>query len=294
MIEKLPHYSYEAENKGPHLLVLGAIHGDEQCGTYALTRLKFELDNGISELCAGKLTLAPACNPVAYKANKRFVEKNLNRIISPQAKGDTFEHTYARQVIKLIHEADYVLDLHSYDSGGLPFVFLDYPTQANFDFVGALGIRHCVTGWPEMFENSADLSEGDTLTYAFSQGKVGCVVECGLHNDPASILIADKCIRNTLSYLQIMGSQKSDIADVCMEFHQAKSIVVKERDGHFSKAWKHLDAIRKDECLAIYSDGGKVISPFDGVVLLPNEKKMSGEEWFYLGEKVSKPALRLG
>lgn len=294
MINKIEHCKYEAAAQGQHLLVLGAVHGDEQCGTYALARLKFELDNGISELRAGKLTLAPICNPLAYKEKARFIEKNLNRIISPKAKGETFEHKYAKQIINLIDAADFVLDLHSYSSGKLPFVFLDYPTQANFDFIHALGVQHCVTGWPELFEGSADLSEGDTLTYAFGQGKAGCVVECGQHSDPASVSVADKCVRNALSYLKIMDAGVSNTVVASMEFHQATSIVVKEREGHFSKAWEHFDVVHQDECLAVYDDGTKILSPLDGVVLLPKETGKTGEEWFYLGKKVAKPTLRLG
>ena len=79
-----------------------------------------------------------------------------------------------------------------------------------------------------------------------------------------------------------------------MEFHQATSIVTKKRDGHFSRPWEHLDVVQRGECIAIYDDGSSVFSPIDGAILLPHEKGKIGEEWFYLGKKMSKPTLRLG
>jgi len=68
-----------------HLLVTVCIHGDERAGLFAVNELLEE--GAIAELLARrppetKLTLMVG-NPLALAANKRFLERNLNRVIHP-------------------------------------------------------------------------------------------------------------------------------------------------------------------------------------------------------------------
>ncbi|MFX5656441.1 succinylglutamate desuccinylase/aspartoacylase family protein, partial [Acinetobacter baumannii] len=55
---------YAAFTPGPRLLILGAVHGNETCGTQAITRLQRELDSGQLRLQRGLLTLVPVTNPL--------------------------------------------------------------------------------------------------------------------------------------------------------------------------------------------------------------------------------------
>jgi len=72
--------SYSGATPGPHILILGGIHGDERCGVIALSHLKFELEQKVISLKAGRVTLVPLCNPAAYQKNQRFIKHNLNRV----------------------------------------------------------------------------------------------------------------------------------------------------------------------------------------------------------------------
>jgi predicted deacylase len=51
--------SYRTVQPGPRLIVLGAVHGNETCGTRAIERLVGEIDAGSVRLCSRQLTLVP-------------------------------------------------------------------------------------------------------------------------------------------------------------------------------------------------------------------------------------------
>src|SRR4029079_11004893 len=51
--------TYSSASPGPRLIVLGAVHGDETCGTRAIERLVGELDRGEIAVAAGPLDVVP-------------------------------------------------------------------------------------------------------------------------------------------------------------------------------------------------------------------------------------------
>ncbi|MEO9455040.1 succinylglutamate desuccinylase/aspartoacylase family protein [Chromobacterium phragmitis] len=72
-------HRYQALKEGPALIVTGAVHGNEVCGAIAIRRLMAELEQGARKLAAGRLTLVPVANPLAYRLGQRGGERNLNR-----------------------------------------------------------------------------------------------------------------------------------------------------------------------------------------------------------------------
>ena len=59
--------AYAGTRSGTRLVVLGAVHGDETCGTRAIERLAAELDAGTLRIESGRLTLVPVANPLACR-----------------------------------------------------------------------------------------------------------------------------------------------------------------------------------------------------------------------------------
>src|SRR5678815_1136786 len=53
---------YNAVAPGARLIVLGAVHGNETCGTRGIERVIAELDAGSLELRAGRVTFVPVTN----------------------------------------------------------------------------------------------------------------------------------------------------------------------------------------------------------------------------------------
>ena len=70
---------------GPRLLVLGAVHGNEVCGTRAITQLLEDIDKGALTIARGTVTYVPVTNPLAYQLKQRVGDRNLNRNMAPSA-----------------------------------------------------------------------------------------------------------------------------------------------------------------------------------------------------------------
>ena len=99
---------------GPHLLILGGVHGDEFESMAAIRRLIRELDT--DKLC-GQVTVVPVVNEAAYWHGQRCAEDGLDlaRTCPGRPDGSVTERV-AVAVSKLIGSVDYLIDLHS---GGL-------------------------------------------------------------------------------------------------------------------------------------------------------------------------------
>ena len=99
---------------GPHLLILGGVHGDEFESMAAIRRLIRELDT--EELC-GQVTVVPVVNEAAYWQGQRCAEDGLDlaRTCPGRPDGSVTERV-AVAVSEMIRSVDYLIDLHS---GGL-------------------------------------------------------------------------------------------------------------------------------------------------------------------------------
>src|SRR3982750_1235534 len=116
--------SYALPAPGTRLIVLGAVHGDEVCGTRAIERVVREIDAGAIRLVAGRLTLVPVTNPLAYAHRRRAGDRNLNRKLAPTPTPREHEDHVANWLCPLLAEHEVLLDLHSFRAPGVPFVFI--------------------------------------------------------------------------------------------------------------------------------------------------------------------------
>jgi uncharacterized protein len=114
----LEHPAFEARGAkdGPHLALIGGIHGCEYSSIAAVVRVMQELDT--SEL-AGSITAVPVVSMQSFEQRSPFVVpedgKNLNRCFPGSYEG-TYADVLARSIFDtLIAPADAVLDLHGGD-----------------------------------------------------------------------------------------------------------------------------------------------------------------------------------
>lgn len=277
-------HTFTAPQPGPRLLVLGGIHGNETCGTEAIRQLMAHLQDGTIALTRGTLVCAPLCNPLAHAANVRYVTHNLNRIMHPHPTPTCPEETFAHAVCQLIADCDYVLDLHSFHTPGVPFAFRDYADPATVAFTAALGVPYTLTGWPELYAATPTASGGDTIGYAHSLGKVGATVECGAHTDPAAIALARQCLLGALGHLNMLASAPLPDAPprTTVRF---TGVTLRPEGGTLTRAWKNLDPIRTGDVIATLADGAPLRAPHDGFLLMPHHDAAVGDEWFYVGEQ---------
>ena len=96
---------------GPHLLILGGVHGDEFEPMVAIRRLAAKVS--AAEL-RGTLTLVPVVNEPAFLCGQRVAEDGLDlaRTFPGRADGSITERI-AHAAGELIRTADYLIDLHT-------------------------------------------------------------------------------------------------------------------------------------------------------------------------------------
>jgi predicted deacylase len=309
--------SYASTRPGTRLVVLGAVHGNETCGTRAIERVIGEIDAGTIRLVAGRLTLVPVTNPLAYAEHRRAGDRNLNRKLAPSTAPREYEDHVANWLCPLLAEHEVLLDLHSFLSPGEPFVFLGPPDNAGplEPFAHAareealalrLGVGRAVDGWLDTYaigvarrhELAAQLPEAaldldprygiGTTEYMRSVGGSALTLECGQHEDAEAPGVAYRAILNTLAHLGLTdapdpaptpGVESLRLCEVVDRLHAGDT---------FAKAWKSFDPVAAGERIGARHDGTAVVAPFAGYVVFPNAKGEPGKEWFYLARASSR------
>jgi predicted deacylase len=306
--------SYHGLEEGPRLVVLGAVHGNETCGTQAILRLAGEIDRGERELLKGLLTLVPVTNPLAYQKRERMGERNLNRNFRITPAPADFEDRIANRLCPLLAAHDVLLDLHSFHTPGEPFVMLGPENNAagleSFGLAAAeealvrrLGPRRIVEGWLDTYARgvarrianpnatlraqmlSTDPSYGiGTTEFMRTQGGYGVTLECGQHDDPEAPAVAYQALLNTLTHLGMMDLPAPPPRP---DLEVLRLVEVVDRDhvgDRFMRPWQSFDRVRAGEPIGQRADGQLVLSPGDGFIVFPNPDALPGNEWFYRAE----------
>lgn len=312
-------HRYQAMRPGTALMITGAVHGNETCGTQAIRRLIAALDSGEIVLSSGSLTLVPVCNPLAYARKERHGDRNLNRRLIPTEQAQEFEDHVANWLCPLMAQHDVLLDLHSFRGEGQPFVLvgpennlgkLEPFRHATPELALAmrLGVRRLVDGWLSTYDKGmarrraalppdasalqiadADTSFGiGTTEYMRSVGGYAMTLECGSHDDPAAPEVAWNAIRRTLDWLGLTSGEPVP-ADTGMEaLHLEEVIDKRNKADRFVRTWASFDMVSAGELIGIHADGTEVRAPFDGRIVFPDPGAEAGEEWFYLARYSSR------
>ena len=304
-------HRFHALLPGPRLIILGAVHGNETCGTHAIRRLVSELDSGALQLQRGTLTLVPITNPLAYQKQQRVGERNLNRNLYPNPAPQDFEDHIANVLCPLLAAHDVLLDLHSFHSPGEPFVMigpqdnsgsLEPFTHAEREQALALrlGPRRIVEGWLDTYATGvarrlartppasrAQLLSTDprygvgTTEYMRSQGGYGLTLECGQHDDPAAPQVGWQAIRRALAHLGMVHAAAPSTTEN-VELLRLTEVVDKYHAAdQFSRPWASYDHVVQGELIGSRHDGSSVVAQQHGRIVFPNAAATPGNEWFY-------------
>lgn len=317
-------HGFKSLQPGRRLIVLGAVHGNETCGTRGIERVLAELDSGALQITRGSVTFVPVANPLAYQKGQRAGDRNLNRNLRPNADPQDYEDRIAQVLCPLLAEHEVLLDLHSFHTAGEPFAMIG-PTDNTGTlepFAHAaeeealalrLGPRRIVEGWLDTYATgvknrlqrasptdraqmlSTDPSYGvGTTEYMRSQGGYAITLECGQHADPQSPEVAYRAIRNTLAHLKLVDEPappaRSDIellrlAEVTDRHHA---------DDRFAREWASYDPVKAGEAIGTRADGTVLRAPSAGFIVFPNPAATPGNEWFYFALKSSRALNRRG
>ena len=302
---------------GPRLLVTGAVHGNETCGTQAITALLAELEGGQLAITRGSVTFVPITNPLAYQLRQRVGDRNLNRNMAPSAIAQDFEDRIANVLCPLLDAHDVLLDLHSFHTGGAPFVMIGPQDNTGelepFSHAAAemrlalhTGPHRIVEGWLDTYARgvrrraASPLAMGSgrsqslvtnpnygvgTTEYMRSRGGYGVTLECGQHADPQAVGVARHAILQTLGLLGLIPQQARPEP---LEREILRLVDVMDRadaGDQFTREWRSFDAVVAGDVVGTRHDGTPVAAPVDGLIVFPNPRAEPGQEWFYFAQR---------
>ncbi len=302
--------NYTGLAAGPRLIVTGAVHGNETCGTKGIWRVMEQIDSGKLVIKSGSVTFVPVTNPLAYQLNQRSGERNLNRNLFPKDAPQDFEDQIANWLCPLLAQHDVLLDLHSFNAQSQPFCMVGprnndgslqpfRHAEKERALARRLGVSRFVDGWlatygqgvqrrmqgSEAAQLETVLRYGvGTTEYMRSTGGYALTLECGQHADPAAPDVAYRAIMNTLAFLKLIDApEPAPIALEQMEY-LSMEVVHDRLDGgdQFARVWSSFDSVTRGQQIGTRADGTPVTADFDGKILFPDVNAKPNNEWFYM------------
>lgn len=311
----LKSHVYAGFEPGPRVIILGAVHGNEICGTLAIERLMAELDAGELTILRGRLTLIPVTNPLAHAKVQRNGDRNLNRNLAPTNIPQDFEDHIANVLCPILADQDVLLDLHSTTNPpGQPFIMLGPQNNTGelLPFARAaeeealalrLGPTRIVEGWLDTYAEgvkyrlahasaslrtqmlSTDPSYGvGTTEYTRKHGGYALTLECGQHNDPEAPEVAYRAILNTLAHLGLIDAPAPTV-QAEFELLKLSQVIDRMDEGdRFVREWASFDHFKAGDVIGHRADGTALTAPSDGYIVFPSPIAVPGNEWFYFAQ----------
>ena len=309
-------HTYHGLAPGPALLALGAVHGNEVCGTHAIMQLLQDFDSSAISIERGSVTFVAVTNPLAHQLKRRVGDRNLNRNMAPSAIPQDFEDRIANVLCPLLDAHNVLLDLHSFHTGGAPFVMIGPQNNtgtlepfalADEEMQLALhtGAPRIVEGWLDTYargvrRRAASVDAANTRSqtlvtnpnygvgtteYMRARGGYAVTLECGQHDDPAGLGVARHAIVQTLGLLGITSAKPASPIET-PEILRLIDVTDKEHSGDtFTREWRSFDTVKAGDVIGVRQSGKEVKAQGDGFVVFPNPRGEVGQEWFYFAQK---------
>jgi len=298
--------SYEGSEKGPLLIVFGAMHGNEPAGVKALEQM-FEMLNREPEqnpdfTFYGKM-VGLIGNLNAYKKGKRFIKKDLNRQWTKE-NIERINNTSTSKLDEEDKELKYLLaavhaEIKEYQPSKI--VFLDFHTTTAFG-----GIFTIPQETPESLAIAVELHapvikgllkgiKGTTLHFFteenFGEGTVAVTFESGQHNEPLSVNRAIAALTNCMRTIgcveaaHIENRHDKILIDFSKGLPKIAELItihsIQPQDNfEMVPNYKNFQTVKKGETLA-RDRNGEIKAMEDGLILMPLYQKQ-GDDGFFL------------
>jgi len=240
----------------PIVAVTAAMHGDEEVGVHILDALRHTVK---PERGTVKLIVA---NPPALFRGVRLISEDLNRVF-PGVVGKHDEASLAPQILELVEDSDFTIDLHTTSSPTESFAILGEKGKERLELGEKTGIQKIV------------LIEAKKAMVEFV--KCGIGIELGLHNSEYAYEQGMQAVQGVLKSLGVAGRQ-GDQERINHEYYQVFGSV----------PMPSLLPVRIADSLRNFSlvARGDIIVHIDG-----NKEPITAEESFYplfVGERAYK------
>jgi predicted deacylase len=324
MPTQLPHTPMEicrfsGSKPGPHLLVLGAVHGNETCGPIAIRQILDALSREEIRIISGRVTFIPVANPDAFTLRQRAAVRDLNRNFGPVAKPAPGADFFVNTLCETMRDCDVLLDIHSFKAQGSPFLYVgpERPTALEpFDlsaeelnFAKALGVQRMVFGWLAAYDRF--VTEQEALIKRLGPGKVeqadiarhnfgigtteyfrslgrryGVTAECGNHLDETAIATAREAILSAMAFLGLTEDTGRNVSCGFAESYRFERIFVREdMEDRLARPFSSFDQVRAGETIGLRKNGTPVVAPADGAVIFSYADTPVGTEWIYFASE---------
>jgi succinylglutamate desuccinylase len=276
--------SSNPDSNSPKVAILGCVHGNEIIGKDIIENLLEEIGEGEVN---GEIILIIA-NLQAYAENKRFIDIDMNRLVEDNiisqikqkpAQQRNCEETRLVEIVEHLKDINYLLDIHAtVKPTPSPFLYCQNNPK-HLELCGYFNAPIIIS--PESEEITKTMNSCFD-NYADSHGGVGITLEAGwlkqenLYNDTKE---------SVYNYLQNIGILNRKI-DKPVKYEQKHIMIYKELiaetdNFQFTKDYKNLDFIAKNEVLA--KDDNNLISvDRDSYIIFPKKNLSKGSETCYL------------
>jgi succinylglutamate desuccinylase len=253
----------DSGNPGPHVAVIGGMHGDEPS---AVRFLKGVL-SGQEELTPDRGSVAVViANPTAYERGVRAVNLNLNSMLTTAEveAGPQPEFKSARLLMNLLVESDACIDLHEHKDIGVGSIAMAPLSSA--PIASSLGA--------DLFVHGLETVEpGATDAYMAEIGRLGICLELGYHQED-NTAIAREAVRRFLSLTGVLVT--SEASPPKPRVARARSLLVRQ-----TSQFNYAPHVRSGEVLppGVFAwDGGEELSTSDDTtgVLFPRPTRPVG------------------
>jgi len=293
--------AFVGDSDGPTLIAVGSLHGNEPAGALALEEVALRLDD-IEEKLRGRVFFV-AGNMRALEKHVRFIDDDLNRAwtwknMSSRASVSLLDSIEGRELTELERLLDsilitarsevYVVDLHSTSAGGVPFATVG-DTMRNRRFAKEFPVK-TLLGIEEQLD-------GTMLEYLNNAGAVTLGFEGGKHDSPATI--ENHAAFVTLALVNSGVLAADDIPDISdhyirlatgvgrSHFYEVlyREAITPEDRFRMNPGYINFDPVEKGQIIA-ENKGGPVMSPRDGVILMPLYQEL-GHDGFFIGRRIA-------
>jgi hypothetical protein len=294
-------------DRGPTLIAVAGIHGNEPAGVEAARRIFARLAKGDLRF-RGELVVF-AGNLRGLRRGVRYHAKDLNRVWSedgvaalrskPAAAWDEEDHEQSEllaaieEVIGRARGQVHLADFHTTSAAGIPFIL----------FGDTLRQRHFAKAFPlPILLGLEEALDGVLTEYWTRRGCITFALEGGQHKSPDSVNAIEAVLWLALKRARLLMDDPPELSRSAELLHRLRAglprmvevvsrrPVVPEDQFVMEPGFRNIDHARKGQLLA-RDRGGEIRAAEDGMVVLPLYQGL-GTDGYFWGREVSPARLR--